>query len=71
MRGDDDIGQVGFAEQRLEEGVGVADACLGNDAWIRDEPVPPAHGHPQLPTALDKKQCGGADLHSHWSGPTA
>ena len=63
MRGNDDVVQVGLAEQRLEEGVGVADACPGNDGVICDEAVAPAHGHAQLPAALDQEQRRRAHLH--------
>ena len=63
MRGYDDVVQVGFAQQRLEERVGVADACLGNNVIVCDEAIAPAHGHSKLPAALNKKQCCGADLH--------
>ena len=65
MRRDDNIVEVGLGQKRYEEGVGVGHAALVDQVLVCDEAISPVHGPlPALPTALNKKQDGWADLHA-------
>lgn len=64
MGGNDDVVEVGFAEEGGEEGVWVGDVADGYQRGVRDVAVTPVQGLPQLPAALDQEQRCGAHLHT-------
>ena len=62
MGRDDHIVEIGTAQQRFEEGVGVRQASCLDDGRICDIAVSPVHRHAQLATALNQEQRARADL---------
>lgn len=44
MGGSNDLVEIGFLQQGLEEGVGVRDAVLGDEGCVRSQAIAPIQG---------------------------
>ena len=61
-----DLSEVRLLQQSLEEGIGVTDAILLNQCWIRSNAIPPVQCQPTLASALDQEQDSCSQTgHSH------
>ena len=63
MWGDDNVVEVGSAQEGSKKGVRIADPIDTNSCGICDVAVSPVHGSAQLPAALYQEERCWADLY--------